>query len=144
MYMDKFLTWVKSTDAAATETKALPLSNPNLAMQVGPLDNPGPKDTAGMGTYKGKSWIYVGAGEDVLAGFTLELQHADTETGTYSTLATYGPTTVDKVAGDTVFKIPVPMAVKNFVKFTLSTALKMDIFWTSDVDMVQSQLRKGS
>jgi hypothetical protein len=123
MYSDKFLEFsIASRDAAATATKALPLGQSDLA-----------GDTSGMGPYEGL-FIFASAGEDLASGFTITMQHCDTQGGTYSTLIAFPATTAAVSAGGLLIKHPLPFNVKNWVKFTLSSAKKVNIIITRDVD----------
>ena len=147
MYADKFQTFVLATDPAATTTKALPMAQYNLGDQLPILDAQAgfttPKDTSGMASYVvNRLWVYCGAGEEIEDGFTLTLQHADQQSGPFTDLMTYGPTTVTKEPGDTVLQFPVPTEVKNWVRFVLSDALKVNIFYTPDIDKEINGLRR--
>jgi hypothetical protein len=125
MYSDKFLEFsIASRDAAATTTKALPMGQRDLALTP---------DTAGMGPYGGL-FIFASAGEDLATGFVITMQHADLEAGPFTTLITFPATTAAKAAGEVLVKHPVPFNVKNWVRFTLSTAKKVNILMTLDVE----------
>jgi hypothetical protein len=123
MYSDKFLEFsIASRDAAATSTKALPMGQGDLT-----------GDTTGMGPYGGL-FIYVSAGETIASGFTVTMQHCDTETGTYATLLTFPATTEEKKARQVIVKHPVPFNVKNWVKFTFSSAKLVNALMALDVE----------
>jgi hypothetical protein len=123
MYGDKNLEFsVASRDAAATTTRALPMGQGDLS-----------GDTAGMGTYGGL-FVYASAGEDIPIGLVITMQHSDKQNGTFESLATFPATTIVKSIGDELIKYPVPLNVKNWVRFTLSSAVKANIVMTTDVD----------
>jgi hypothetical protein len=86
-----------------------------------------------MGPYEGL-FIFASAGEDIASGFTLKMQHSDTEDGTFTDVVTFPATTSAKSVGDVLVKHPVPFGVKNWVRFSLSAAKKTNIILTRDVD----------
>jgi len=147
MYADKFQTFLMGTETAVTLTRALPMAQYNLGNQLPILDAQAgfttPRDTSGMNSYiVNRLWVWCGAAEVIPVGFTIIMKHADDEAGTFTNLMTQGPTTVVANPGDTVFQFPVPTEVKNWVRFQLSTAKKMNIFYTPDIDKEILGLRR--
>lgn len=137
MYSDRLLEFVLAKDAAATTTKALSLGQHDL------MPRPGTTGTDGMGPYNGL-FIYVGAGTAAIpAGLTINLQHADLRTGPWTTFKSIGPSQVIAQPGDRIFVDPVPFDVKNWIRFTLSSAVQLNIIMTRDVDKVFHSLRKS-
>ena len=123
MYSDKNLEFViASRDAAATTTKALPMGQGDLT-----------GDTSGMGPYSGL-FIYITAAEALATAFAITMQHSDAQAGPYTTLIAFPALTGATPAGTVLVKHPVPFQVKNWVRFTLTAAKKLNIIITSDVD----------
>jgi hypothetical protein len=121
MIQDKNLIFVKRADTPVVTTRAIPLGQGDLG-----------GDTSGMGPYQ-DLWLVVMAGAAGSAVVTITLQHSDTETGTYTALATY--TTPGTFAvGDTLVKAPVPFKTKNWLRVALSTAKAVDAFLVYGVD----------
>jgi len=145
MYADLHQTFARPDWGVENPTRARPMGQLDLHLQVPILDaqrGVTERETDGMGIYKqSRLWIYCGAVEDVPTGFTLTLQHADEEGGTYENLVTFGPTTQVTNPGETVFKNPVPMAVKNWVRFLLSSPVQTNIIYTPDVEKLVLGLR---
>ena len=122
MILDKHLTFVKGTDAAAAETRAICLTQNDL---------PAPND--GMAPYDGLFLVVIPT-EDGMAG-PVELQHCDAEAGTFEKLATFeAPPSYDDKAGSTLVKAPVPFPAKNWLKLKFSAAKKCNAFLTLGAD----------
>ena len=127
MFMDEHLTFERADrDTPATLTKALPMGQ-------GDFVGINPPDTAGMGPYGGL-YLVVTAAEDIAAGYSIVITHSDTETGTYTDLLASAATAFAAVPGNTLFKIPVPFDIKNWVKIRKETTAKVNIWMTNDVD----------
>lgn len=127
MYSDKFLEFERAgRDAAGTTTKPLPMGQADFVGTHSP-------DTSGMGPYGGL-WLVVTAASDIAAGYSVTIEHCDTENGTYAALLTSSATAAAAVPGNTLFKIPLPFDVKNWVRIKKSAANAVNIFMTNDVD----------
>jgi hypothetical protein len=123
MYGDLLLEFsVAGRDATAITTKALPMGQRDLT-----------GDTTGMGPYDGL-FVFASAGEDINAGFSITMQHCDTQNGTFENLVTFPATTAIKAPGDVLVKHPVPFNVKNWVRFVLSSAVSASIVIVHNVD----------
>ena len=132
MYGDKNLEFsVANRDAAKLITKSLPLGQGDLT-----------GDTSGMGPYDGGLYIFVSAGEDVPAGLVITLQHSDSSNGAFSNLLTFPATSAVKPAGSVIVKQPVPPNIKNWVRFSLSSAVKLNIIFTPDVEKLVNGIVK--
>ncbi len=119
MILDKHLIFMKGTDTADSETRAICLAQSDL---VAPTD--------GMGPYEGL-WLNVIAPEAV-TGLEVTLEHSDTETGTFAALASYPAKTA--AAGTVVLKAPVPFPCKNWLKLTFNKNAAVNAFLTAGVD----------
>jgi hypothetical protein len=123
MYSDKLLEFqIAERDTPAVTTRKLPMGQSDLS-----------GDTTGMGPNFGL-WLYADAGEDLSPGFTLTLQHADTEAGPFEDLIAFPALTVPAPAGKVLVKMAVPREIKNWVQFALSDAVKLNIIFTVAVD----------
>lgn len=128
MILDKHLIFVKNTDAAAAETRAVCLTQYDLP------DHPGTgRPHNGMAPYDGL-YLVVIAGEDGVAG-PVELQHSGEESGTFEKLATFDALpTYDNKSGSVMVKAPVPFPAKNWLKLKFAAAAKMYAFLTLGAD----------
>lgn len=136
MYADKFLEFERAgRDAVATTTRALPMGQADFT-------GVNPPDTSGMGPYGGL-WLVVMAAADIAAGYSVAIEHSDTESGTYTALLTSSVTAAAASPGATLFKIPLPFDVRNWVRITKTTADAVNIFLTGDVDKWPSGLIGG-
>jgi hypothetical protein len=127
MYGDKGLEWqVASRDTAATTTRALPLGQSDL-----PVGDDG--TTKDLSPYGGLFIVAI-AREDLAEDFQLKLMQSDTEAGTYDALKEFPALTAAVAANTVLIKEPLPFGARNWLKWSLSAAKKLDIFATRDVD----------
>jgi hypothetical protein len=124
MILDKFLEFlmVSKGETSVTPTRELPMGQGDLA-----------GDTKGMGPYQGL-FIVVTAANDVPAGLVVTVQDSDTEGGAYANVIAFPATTAVTKAGRDIIKHPVPFDIRNWVRFTLSSAEDVNIFMTTAVD----------
>ena len=120
MIMDKHLIFVSGKDTPKTETRALPLAGADLT-----------GTTDGMGPYSDFFLTVLAAAE--IASLTVTLEHADVESGPFTTVVTY-PEATNLKAGDLAVKAPVPFSVKNWLRLKLSSAAAVNAFMTAGVD----------
>lgn len=128
MIIDKHLTFVKGTDAAATETRAICLTQADLPTHPGTGE-----PLKGMAPYDGL-YLIVTPVEDGLDG-PVELLHGDAEGGTFETLATFEALpSYEKKAGQPMVKAPVPFPAMNWLKVKLASAVKCNAFLALGAD----------
>jgi hypothetical protein len=121
MILDKHLWFAKASDTAAASTRAVPLGQGDLT-----------GDTSGTGPYQNLYW-YVRAGQAGTAPVTVKLQHSDTQAGTYTDLLSVA-TPAAFANGALLAKMPVPFSAKNWLKVTLSSAMKIESFLAYGAD----------
>ena len=122
MILDKHLIFQSGTDAAAAESRAICLTQGDL-----------PAPNAGMAPYDGLYLVVIPV-DDGAAG-PVELQHADTEGGPFTKLATFEALpSYDNKAGSTLVKAPVPFPAKNWLKLKFAGAKKCNAFLTLGAD----------
>jgi hypothetical protein len=121
MILDKNLWFAKASDPAATTTRAIPLGQADLT-----------GDTSGLGSYQ-DLFLVVNAGEAGMSALTVNLQHSDTENGTFDNLLSL-PTPATFAVGGHLVRTPVPFEAKNWVRVSLSNAMKIEAFLSYGVD----------
>jgi len=129
--MDRHLEYERiGKDTSAATTRALPFGQSDLV----PIKNAG--TTADTSPDARLFFMVVAGANPIPSGVGVQLQHSDTETGTYTTVATYGPTTAVKNPGEIVFSEPCPQNIKAWtrvVKTPATPVVPMNIFLTYDV-----------
>jgi len=145
MYADLHQTFARPDWGVENPTRARPMGQLNLHQQVPILEaQQGVTErlTDGLGPYKqSRLWVYIGAVEDVPANFGVTMEHSDEEAGPYVELLTVGPIPDPVEPGYTVFKFPVPIQTKNWVRFQLSHDVQTNIIYTPDVEKLIVGLR---
>lgn len=128
MYMDRHLEYERvGKDAAAATTRSIPLAQSDLV----PMDNAGTTaDVSPLGSF---FFMVIAGSTPIPAGTTVELQHSDTQTGTYTTLAAYGPSAAITNPGEIMVSAPCPQGAKAWTRVVKSSATAMNIFFTYDV-----------
>lgn len=122
MILDKQLIFAKKEDVAWATSRAICLGQNDL--------NKWENETDGMGPY---SDLFLQVSSDVAhSAVTLTIEHSDTETGTYTTLAQYPA--VSAVKGQVLLKAPFPFPSKNWVRIKQDAARQLDAFLVYGVD----------
>lgn len=133
MYSDRHLEFERiGKDTAAAVTRALPMGQAGLE----PLQGAG-GNTADVSPDAGLFLIVAAGPNTVATGLSIEVQHSDTETGTFATRQILGPSTAAADPGEIIFKVPCPQDLKNYArcaKFSggAAVATPLNVFMTYD------------
>lgn len=128
MYMDRHLEYERvGKDANTATTRSLPFAQSDLV----PMENAG--TTADLSPDVRLYFMVIAGSNPIPADMTVELQHSDTENGTYTTVAKYGPSTAITQPGNILVSQPCPQGLKAWTRVVKSSAVAMNIFFTYDV-----------
>lgn len=131
MYMDRFLEFERvGKDAPAVTTRALPMGQSDLVPLPG-LD-PATGTTADVSPDSGLYFMAVAGPNDVAAGMTFELQHADKQAGPFAPVQKFGPAAAAK-PGEILVKAPCPQGLKNWVRVVKSASTPLNLCFTYNV-----------